>query len=192
MDRMIFPAGEDVETYRTRGMDLACCLQNGSMVQEPEQVISISEAAACPLVDRDGVVLDAPLIFETDLVALTPESEKVIVDWKVGARRSGFDAELQPTGYTYGYHTMHGEHLRFLYEVCVANQKPVMQTAFTSRVQDDWFRLVELIKVIERMTRIGPEAFWPNHHAFCATCGQRPSCEQWHRYQVSDPVRIAA
>jgi len=191
---ILFGEGEDIESTRLSGVAIAECFHDN--VDPAEEIVALSEAAAVPLVDGEGDVLPDPLIFEIDLVARTREGEKLIVDWKSAKARwpaDKADRELQPAAYVYGYEQLHGERLRFRYDIAIRNKTPVLQQAYTERDDESTVRFVELIKIVSQLTEIGPEVFWPNHHSFtCPTCGYQDACARWHRERSRFAITLAA
>lgn len=168
------------DTCSAQGADLVAAYLNAA--DPEEQVVAISEAFAVPLVDAQGEVLEKPLVGELDLV-VHKGGVTTIVDWKTSARRwpkGQADKSLQPTAYLYAHDKLHGENVPMRFDVVVKNKTPVVEQYVTTRNQDQFHRMVELVKTVERM--IAAEHFLPNEQSFyCGGCPHQAACKTWHR-----------
>lgn len=185
-----FDEGQDAEACRTQGMDMVSAYVE--QLDPEERVVSVNEAFAVPLVDGSGDVLEKPLVGELDLVV---DCDGVTVcDMKTSARRWPKDQagkSLQPTAYLYAYRQLHGSEVPFRFDVAVKNKKPVVEHHVTQRTQDQFNRMVELVKLAESM--IAAEHFLPNQASFyCAGCPHQEACRAWHRDRARASVRMAA
>ncbi len=146
------------------------------------------------MIDAWGNSLDKPLVGEIDCVVASKAGEKTLVDWKSSARRwpkGQADKSLQPTAYLYAYHHLHGIHPAMRFDVIVKNKTPVVERHPTSRTQDQFNRMVELIKRVESM--IDAEHWLPNEGSmYCAGCPHQVVCKAWHRQEARECGRIAA
>jgi putative RecB family exonuclease len=186
-----FDEDQTVESCGRQGRDMIGCLVD--RLDPEEEVVSVSEAFAVPLVDANGESLEAPLIGEIDTV-VEKNGRKTIVDWKTSGSRwpkqkAGLD--MQPTAFLYGYQHTHGEIPDFRFDVIVKNVKPVMEQHLTTRTQDQFDRMVHLVRQVEKM--VASEAWLPSEQShFCPGCGFREACQAWHRDASKVSVRIAA
>lgn len=173
-----------------QGRDMVACLVDA--IDPEEQVLTVNECFAVPLVDALGNVLETPMIGEIDTV-VEKTGHKALVDYKTAARRwpkDKPDKDLQPTVFLYGYHHLHGELPGFEFQVVVKNAKPVFERHETSRTADHFARMVELVKVAEKA--IAAEAFIPNEQSFfCASCCYAEACRNWHHEHARVSVRMA-
>lgn len=192
-----FGEGEDAGTVLKQGMEVIGTFRDS--VDASEEVLAVSEAMAVPLVDAAGVVLPDPLIGELDLLVRTGDGRKLIVDWKTSGQRwptgkngnkGKADQEVQPTALVYAYRQTHGELVGFRYDIVVKNKTPVMQQIETTRCEDDFYRLVEIVKAIE--VAVQAEAFVPQPGFMCAACQYSGACTRWHRERAGVSVRMAA
>lgn len=171
-----------------QGQQMIGCLVDH--LDPEEQVLTVNEAFAVPLVDANGESLEAPLIGEIDTV-VQKAGRKTIVDWKTsGARWPKQKAwlDLQPTAFLYGYNNTHGEIPDFRFDVIVKNKTPVLEQHTTTRSKDQFDRMVHLVKRVERM--IANEAWLPSEQSFyCGGCGFMDACQAWHR-QRSKTISI--
>jgi hypothetical protein len=160
-------------------------------IDAEEQVHAVNEPFAVPLVDGAGNVLETPMIGEIDTVVVKAGC-KVLVDWKTSARRWPKDQaakSLQPTVSIHGYRQLHGELPGFRFDVVVKNKTPVFEQHMTERGDDHFHRMVEQVKLVERM--IAAEHFLPSEQSFyCAGCPYGEACRAWHRGRAR--VRVAA
>lgn len=158
-----------------------------------EQVLAVNEAFAVPLVDAQGLVLEKPMVGELDC-RVSKAGVTTIVDWKTSARRWPRDQalkSLQPTVYLYADLKLHADTPDFRFDVVVKNKTPVVEQYVTTRSNDQFNRMVVLIKMAERM--IAAEHFVPQEAGFyCASCQHQEACRAWHRQAARVTVRLAA
>jgi CRISPR/Cas system-associated exonuclease Cas4 (RecB family) len=77
------------------------------------------------------------------------------------------------------------------FDVTVKNKTPVVEQHVTTRNQDRFNRMVELVKTVERM--VAAEHFLPSEQGFyCGSCPFAQACRAWHRNQARVSVRMAA
>lgn len=178
-----FDEEENAETCGKQGRDMVGCLVDN--IDPEEEVVSVSETFAVPLIDANGNVLEKPLIGEIDTV-VRKAGRKSLVDWKTSGRRwprGAADRHGQPSAMLYGYKQLHDELPDFRFDVIVKNKTPVMEQHVTTRGQDAFNRMIELIKTVEKA--IKAECFLPNESSFyCGGCGHRDACKAWHRNQA--------
>jgi len=184
-------AGRDADDYGAQGADLVQAFLKATDLEE--QVIAVSEPFAVPLIDQQGNVLEKPLVGELDC-RVCKDDQTVIVDWETSAHRwpkKQADKSLQPTVYVYGHRQLHGADVPFRFDVVVKNKTPVCEQHMTTRTTDQFHRMVEQVKMAERM--IEAEHFLPNEGSFyCASCPFQEPCRAWHRQTVRVSVRMAA
>ncbi len=158
-----------------------------------EEVLRINEVFAVPLIDSRGNMLEKPLVGEIDSV-VGRDGWKKLVDWKTSARRwpkDQADKSPQATAYLYVYRQMYGQVLTMRFDVVVKNKTPVVERYETTRTQEAFYRMVELIKRVESM--IAAEHWLPNEQGFyCGGCPFKAACRDWHREQARVCVRMAA
>lgn len=186
-----FDEDQTVESCGRQGRDMIGCLVD--RLDPEEQVISVSEAFAVPLVDQWGESLETPMIGEIDTV-VQKAGQKTLVDWKTsGARwpKQKAHLDLQATVFLYGYHHTHGEIPDFRFDVVIKNKTPAMEQHHTTRTQDQFDRMVCLVKQVDRM--IQAEHWLPSEQSFyCGGCSYQEACQAWHREASRVSVRIAA
>ena len=162
-------------------------------INPEEQVLEVNEAFAVPLIDAQGNVLEKPLIGEIDCV-VSHDGETTLVDWKTSARRwpkDQADKSLQPTAYLYAYQQLRDMTPVMRFDVVVKNKTPVVEQYITTRTPDQFLRMVELFKAVERM--IAAEHFLPSEQSFyCGGCPHHAACKAWHRESARVSVRMAA
>ena len=158
-----------------------------------EEVLSVSEAFAVPLVDAAGGVLEKPLVGELDCV-VRQRGNVTVVDWKTSARRwpkDQADKSLQPHAYLYGYRQLHHVDVPMRFDVVVKNKTPVCEQHVTRRTSDQFHRFVELVKRIDAM--IQAEHFLPSEQGhYCGGCPFQEACRAWHRQTTRTRVSLAA
>ena len=162
---------------------VGCLVDN---IDPEEQVIAVNEAFAVPLVDAWGESLETPMIGEIDTV-VAKDDQKTIVDWKTAASRWPKQKpllDMQPTVFLYGYQHTHGETPDFRFDVVLKNKTPVLEQHITNRTQDQFDRMVHLVKRVELM--IQAEAWLPSEQSFyCGGCGFQEACRSWHRQRTT-------
>ena len=179
------------DTCGQQGADLVAAYLKAA--DPEEQVISVNEAFAVPLIDQRGNVLEKPLVGELDC-RVSKNGAVVIVDWKTSARRWAKDQalkSLQPTVYLYAERQLHNQDVPVRFDVVVKNKAPVVEQHVTRRTQDQFNRMIELVKQVERM--IAAEHWLPNEQSFyCGGCPHQQACRTWHRQAARVSVRMAA
>jgi putative RecB family exonuclease len=174
-----------------QGADLvAAFLQT---VDPQEEVLAVNEAFAVPLIDAQGNVLEKPIVGEIDCTVRKNE-QTVLVDWKTSGRRwpkCQADKSLQPTVYLYGYSKLYAQEVPMRFDVVVKNKTPVVEQHVTTRTVDQFYRMVEMVKLAEKM--IAAEHFLPSEQGFyCSGCPHQEACRAWHRGAARVSVRMAA
>ena len=186
-----YDEGQDAETASQQGRNMIACLVDG--LDPEEDVISVNEAFAVPMVDAQGNVLDKPLIGEIDC-RVAKVGQQILVDWKTSGRRwpkGQADKSLQPTAYLYAEHQLHGQIIPCRFDVIVKSKTPVLEHHETTRTIDQFHRMIELVKVVEKM--IAAEHWLPSEQGFyCAGCPHSEACGNWHRQAARVSVRMAA
>lgn len=90
------------------------------------------------------------------------------------------DKSLQPTAYLYAHRQLHGTDAVLRFDVAVKNKKPVIERQVTTRTEDQFHRMVELVKRVESMFQA--EHFLPNEQSYsCSGCPHQQACRAWHR-----------
>ena len=168
------------DTCSAQGAELVAAFLKAA--DPEEQVIEVNEAFAVPLIDAQGNVLEKPMVGELDC-RVSRNGSVTIVDWKTSARRwpaGQANSSMQPTVYLYGYKQLHNEDVPLRFDVVVKRKKPIVERHVTIRTQDQFHRMVELVKTIEHM--IAAEHFLPSEQGFyCASCPHQEACKGWHR-----------
>jgi putative RecB family exonuclease len=186
-----FGKDQDAETCRNQGMDMVSAYIE--RIDPGERVISVNEAFAVAMVDVAGNVLEKPMIGELDLVV--DANGIVVCDEKSSARRwpkGQADKSLQPTAYLYAYQQIHGgDIVPFRFQVAVKQKKVVLEHHETRRKQDQFQRMIELVKAVDSM--IAAEHFLPNEGSFyCGGCPHHAACRAWHRNRARVTLPLAA
>ena len=157
-----------------------------------EKVLAVSEPFSVRLLDADGGELALPLIGEMDLV-VEKDGRVEIVDWKSSARKwpeSKARLDLQPTCYLFAHQRNGGsEDTRFRFDVVTKAKSPSVEQYLTRRDPDQFIRLAESVKVMEKLIR--QEAFLPSDQCFsCADCPYGHACASWHRNRTRSLHRL--
>jgi len=176
-----FDEGQDVNVLNETGRGMIEVFLDST--DRDERVVDVSRVFCVDLVDADGRVLDKPLIGEFDCV-VERDGQTIVVDWKTAARKWPKDkarTDLQPTVYLYA-HTRAGgrSDTTFRFDTVTKTSKPVVEQHMTTRTEDEFFRFIEIVKVIDKMVR--GELFLPNDQGWCCKgCQYALACESWHR-----------
>jgi putative RecB family exonuclease len=145
------------------------------------QVVGFNIPFQVPIVDREGELLEIPLVGEID-VLLKHGERLVAADLKTAAQRyseSKLASDLQPTVYLYALKMLRREDILFRWDALLKLKTPVLIHYPAERTEDDFHRLVELIKLMQEMIDSGH--FVPNEGSyFCSGCGFQTACREWH------------
>ncbi len=186
-----FDEEQTEDTCSAQGADLVAAFLKE--LDPQEEVVQVNEAFAVPLIDAAGNVLEKPLVGEIDCT-VRKGGITTLVDWKTSARRwpkDQADKSLQPTVYLYAYLKLYAQEVPMRFDVVVKNKTPVVERHETTRTVDQFHRMVELVKVAERM--IQAEHFLPSEQGFyCAGCPYQEACRGWYRGAGRVSVRMAA
>ena len=146
-----------------------------------EEVVAVGREFAVPLVDRDGQLLDRPLVGELDLVVKDAKGRLVVVDWKTAARRKSDDevaGDLQATVYSYAIAQLFDERPLFRFDVLLKTKEPAVERYYTARDERDFKRFVEIVKQVEKGVAAGVHI--PADRSFyCNGCAFRSACVAW-------------
>ncbi len=179
------------DTCSAQGADLVAAFLWAA--DPDEEVVQVNEAFAVPLVDAQGQVLEKPMVGEIDCV-VRKGGITTLVDWKTSAKRwsrGQADKSLQPTVYLYGYRQLYAQILPMRFDVVVKNKTPVVEQHLTTRSEDQFHRMVELIKRVDEM--VAAEHFLPSEQGYsCAGCQYGEACRAWHRQTSRIHVKMAA
>ena len=175
-----YDEGQDQNACQRQGADMAAAYLQA--VDPDEEILTVNEPFAVPLIDAAGNVLEKPMVGEFD-GRVGKDGQSIIVDWKTSGRRwpkGQADKSLQPTVYLYAHRLLHGEDAALRFDVAVKNKTPVIERHVTTRKQDQFERMVVLVKRVEQMIAAGH--FLPNESSFyCAGCPHQDACKAWHR-----------
>ena len=155
-------------------------------------IISVSKAFS---VDLPGA--SKPLIGEIDCIVREDDGKHTLIDWKTAARKwpaNKADKDLQATCFMYAYEqSLNGYKAKdhqFRYDVVTKTKEPSYTQNCTTRSQEDFLRLSQLVRTAEKL--IAADAFLPNEQGFyCGGCQYASACKEWHREQartISLPV----
>lgn len=159
------------------------------------EVEGLSVPFQVPLVDREGEVLEKPLVGEIDLL-IRHGKRLCAVDLKTSAKRhsdSKLESDLQPTVYLYVLRMIQGHDAFFRYDVLVKNKTPVLVQYPAERTEEDFFRLVDLYKAAQALIDSGN--FIPNNGSnYCGGCAFQTACREWQFGSApkSLPISVAA
>jgi CRISPR/Cas system-associated exonuclease Cas4 (RecB family) len=185
-----FREGEDIDAMHGKGREMVLAYLQDSAGSE--KVLGVSQAFSVFLKDEEGEVISKPLIGEFDCV-VEVAGKPVIVDWKTAARRwpkNKERIELQPTCYLHAYRASGGNtDVLFRYDIITKAKTPVVDKRLTVRHASDTQRLVQQIKIAEKIIR--SELFLPNDQSWaCKGCPYGLACEGWHRERSRSFYRL--
>jgi Holliday junction resolvase-like predicted endonuclease len=157
-----------------------------------ERTEAVGVPFAVPLLDASGRLLDKPLIGEFDLVVRGADGIRTVVDWKTSARRwsaGKADTDLQATCYLWAEQQLRHTGTQFRFDVVTKTKAPVCERHPATRSSEDFVRLGELVRVLERI--VANECFVPQEGGWeCANCRYATSCKTWHRERARSHVGI--
>ena len=180
---------EEFEQLNATGRRMIECLDRE---WTEKSILNVSKAFSVNLAGASK-----PLIGEIDLIIKDKAGEIVLVDWKTAARKwpeTKKSKDLQATCFCYAMKQLTGLDHGFRYDVITKAKEPSYTQHCTSRTDDDYARLSQLVRVVE--TAVANEVFLPNEQGFyCGGCQYASACKEWHRKQartISVPVQKAA
>jgi CRISPR/Cas system-associated exonuclease Cas4 (RecB family) len=184
-----FNDGETIDTLITRGQRMLATYL--ASLDPEEEVEAVSMPFCVPLLDASGRLLDKPLIGEYDLV-VRKGGVRTVVDWKTSARRwpkGKADSDLQATCYLWAEQQSRHTGSQFRFDVVTKTKSPVCEHHPAFRDDEDFVRLGELVRVLERI--VANECFVPQEGGWeCANCPYAEACRSWHR-ELGRPCTLA-
>lgn len=159
-----------------------------------DDVVEVSKVFSVILMDADDEpVSDKPLIGEIDVVVRDEAGNYVLIDWKTAARKwpeGKAKHNLQATCFCYAWKQLYDVISPFRFDVITKTKAPTYSRVHTTRTVDDFHRLAELVKVVERAVKA--EAFFPMTGGFyCGDCAYSNACKNWH-CERAKTISIAA
>jgi CRISPR/Cas system-associated exonuclease Cas4 (RecB family) len=182
--------GETIDTLVAQGQRMLATYL--ASLDPEEEIEAVSRPFSVPILDASGRLLDKPLIGEFDLVVRQANGIRTIVDWKTSARRwpkGKADTDLQATCYLWAERQLRHTDSRFRFEVVTKTKSPVCERHPATRDDEDFVRLGELVRVLERI--VANECFLPQEGGWeCANCPYSSACKSWHRERGRTFVKI--
>jgi hypothetical protein len=156
-----FGEGEDLDSLIRQGQAMLDAYI--SSLDPEEQIEAVGVPFSVPLIDANGIPLDKPLIGEFDLVVRGSGGIRTVVDWKTRARcwpKGKADTDLQATCYLCAERQLGHDGTQFRFEVVTKTKSPVCERHPATRNTEDFVRLGELVRVLERV--VASECFHPH------------------------------
>ncbi len=171
---------DEVNEHNLKGrLMMATLIENWT----DRDVIGISKAFS---IDIEG--LDKPLIGEIDCIVRDENGDVVLIDWKSAARKWAIgkaDKDLQATTFLMAYNRLAGFIPKFRFDVVTKAKTPTFTTHYTSRTDDDFYRLEYLLLQAQALSK--GNIFLPNNQCFCCNnCEYMEACEAWHRHEFKE------
>ena len=188
-DDNLMLSNEDWEKLNDTGRKMIKCLNNKWL---EDNIVSVGKAFS---VFFPGT--SKALIGEIDLIVKNDDDKTILIDWKTSARKWPLDKaskDLQATCFLYAYEQIEPDYTatgsQFRYDVLTKTKEPSYTQHPTYRCKDDFQRLSQLIRTVERAVKA--EAFLPNETGFfCNGCQFASACKSWHKNQartISIPI----
>lgn len=147
----------------------------------PEDIIAVEEPMMTPIVDSAGEILEKPLVAIADLIYGAKVGSVRIAELKTAARPySDADVQttLQATCYAHAIEHALGKPASVEFVVLVKTKTPRVQRLTTSRTDEDFGRLGDLVRTIDRIVDAG--AYYPVESPMnCSSCQYRAPCKSW-------------
>jgi len=179
--------GQTIDTSIAQGQRMLATYL--SSLDPEEQIEAVSMPFSVPLMDASGRLLDKPLIGEFDLV-VRQSGIRTVVDWKTSARRwpnGKAETDLQATCYLWAEQQSRRPDSKFRFEVVTKTKVPVCECHAAIRGDEDFVRLGELVRVLERI--VANECFLPQEGGWeCTNCAYATACKAWHRERARSHV----
>ena len=172
-------SNDEFEQLNTTGRKMVECL-NKQWTESDITAVSKAFSVELPGASK-------PLIGEIDLIIRDPQGKTILIDWKTSARKwpsDKADKDLQATCFMYAYEQItpkyKADESLFRYDVVTKTKEPSYTQNCTTRSQDDFLRLSQLVQCVERA--VAAEAFLPNEQGFyCKGCEYSSACKNWHK-----------
>lgn len=192
---VVYKRGETKADQR----ELALNLTGLAMNSPPRgRILDVERRLTVPLYDSAGEPLDRPLVAVMDVVtADLPEGAEVedrdtpdvtVHEIKTSGRaysESEAATSLQPTCYAHAAAEWYGGEPRVEYRVLVKTKTPKLQTLPAGRDAEDFGRLGDLARQVERAVEAG--AFYPVESPLnCSGCAWRKECRETPLVQLGD------
>lgn len=155
------------------------------------KVVGFNIPFKVPIVDRHGEVLETPLVGEIDLMVKHGD-RLCAVDLKTAAQRYSegkLMTDLQPTVYLYALKMLRREDILFRWDVLVKNKTPALVHYAAERTEEDFHRLVDLVKLMLEMIDSGHFVPAEGSH-FCPGCGYQGACREWSLNPTCQPETL--
>ena len=177
--------------------ELAVTLVTLAMDAPPAgRVLDVERRLTVPLHDSAGETLDRPLVAVMDVVTADVPDDAEVSDLDApdvtvheiktsGRAYSASEAEtsLQPTCYAHAAAEWYGGEPRVEFRVLVKTKTPKLQTLPAGRDADDFGRLGDLARQVERA--VDAEAFYPVESPMnCSGCAWRTECREMPLVQI--------
>ncbi len=146
----------------------------------PEQIVAVEQPLLVPLENSSGDILVRPLLAVLDLVTRTGDGLKITEIKTSGRSYSRFevDTSQQATCYAHTLHQEHGSLAEVEFSVLVKTKQPKLQRLSTSRDEEDFLRLGDLVEQVARSIDAG--LFYPIESPLnCSGCPFRQPCREW-------------
>ena len=174
-----YSEGDDIDALHQTGRRMVEAYLGDSA--DDENVLDVGVPFRV-LLGEGEEALEKPLVGEYDCIVQQGQ-QRLIVDWKTAARRWPKRKErldLQPTCYLYA-HTKNDPHsVGFRFDIVTKTKIPAVDRRLTIRHPDQFTRLIEQVRVMEKMIRA--EHFLPNDQSWaCKGCPYGMSCQAWHK-----------
>jgi hypothetical protein len=174
-----YSEGDDIDAIHQRGRKMVEAYLGDSAGDENVLDVSVPFRV---LLGEGEEALEKPLVGEYDCI-VQQGPQRLIVDWKTAARRWPKRKErldLQPTCYLYA-HTKNDPHsVGFRFDIVTKAKTPAVDRRLTIRHPDHFERLIEQVRLMEKMIRA--EHFLPNDQSWaCKGCPYGMACQAWHK-----------
>ena len=155
---------------------------------EPDEIVAVEQPMLVPLYDRNGDVLERPLVAVIDLV-IRVDGRLRLIEFKTSGRKYGESevaTSLQASCYVHAAEVAYGERPEVEFAVLVKTKTPKLQRVTTSRSDRDLIVLGETARMVEKA--IDSELFYPVASPMnCSTCSYKVECSRWLENEESQP-----
>ena len=146
----------------------------------PQGIVGVELTLMTPIHNGDGEILATPMKTVIDLLCQTPDEFKV-TDFKTSSRMYSemeIALSLQATCYLNAVWENYKELPTFDFVVLVKTKLPKIQRILTTRNQEDFGRLGNIIQMVDRAVQA--DIFYPIESPLnCSTCAFRKPCRSW-------------
>jgi len=165
---VLFNKSEAVDTLRDKGVKMVHLFH--AEAPRPHHVIGVEEPFSLEICDpTTGEVFDERLVGAIDAIAQDENGQPTILEHKTGARKRGFEGDLQGAAYSYVAPRIGlGENVSVTYQLLTKTKTPALHIETVSFMPPDQRDFLRTVAGVLAAVRAG--AFYPRRDWQCRGC----------------------